>query len=77
MTFTFDLETQFKVTANLYLIPVYVKYEPDKTKEKECMLWTKISILTWSDLDLEHLFKVTAQLLTEGSLWVKYESDWI
>lgn len=57
-----------------------LKYEPNKTKGKESMLWTKIFILTWSDLTLnllEPLFKITAHIFWRKALWVKYESDWI
>lgn len=79
ITFTFDLETWYKVTANSLLKSSdYVKYKPNRVKwgiyifSKKNFVWSNM-ILT---ADLQTSFKVTAHSLSIGNLWVKFEPDW-
>lgn len=50
MTFTFDLETRFKVNAHsLPKSSVYLKCGPDRAGERKynILLWTKIFKVAW------------------------------
>lgn len=61
MTFTFDIETRFKVNAYpLLKSSGYVKCGPDRARKREYMLGIKIFNVALT-LDAETLFKVTAK----------------
>lgn len=52
MTFTFNLETNFKVTAqHLLKRTFYVKFELNRTKRR-VYIWSEQEVSAWPDLTL-------------------------
>lgn len=77
-TSTLDLQTSFKVNAQLWSIStVWVKFEPNRTKEREKMLWTRIFhiILLWPSASTEKHVSRSLHILYLKALCVKYKPD--
>lgn len=77
-TSTLDLQTSFKVNAQLWSIStLWVKFEPNRTKEREKMLWTRIFhiILLWPSASTEKHVSRSLHILYLKALCVKYEPD--
>lgn len=68
MTFTFDLATWFNISAYLLSTSsIYMKYEPNRPKQRVQYICFKKDQFAWSDktltIDLHLSFEITSQPL--------------